>query len=76
MISTFLIGPQFPQGNQTVTYVDVFAPHVYLRTKDNKLTKFQMFVFLGFKTMFVMLLKPETQLSLQKLKQLQVYLNR
>lgn len=35
-----------------------------------------MFVYLGYKTMFVMLLKPETKLTLPKLRQLQAYLNR
>jgi hypothetical protein len=35
-----------------------------------------MFVYLGYKTMFVMLLKPETLLTLTKLKSLQAYLNR
>lgn len=54
----------------------MFAPHIYIRTKDNKLTKFQMFVYLGYKTMFVMLLKPDTKLSVTKLRSLQAYLNR
>ena len=53
---------------QEAAYVDVFAPDVWIKTRDNKLTKFSMFVYLGFKTMFVMLLKPETELTLTKLK--------
>ena len=70
MISNFLIGPQFITGDKQAAHIDVFAPYVWIRTKDNVLTKFQMFVYLGFKTMFVMLLKPETVLTVPKLKQL------
>lgn len=38
MISSFLIGPQF--GGKDQDFVDVYAPYVYLKTKDGQLTKF------------------------------------
>jgi hypothetical protein len=68
MISSFLIGPQFTPGSKDQDFIDVYAPYVYLKTKDGQLTKFQMFVYLGYKTMFVMFLKPETDLKTQTLK--------
>lgn len=79
MISQFLIGPQFPPGPHKPAdtgFVDVFAPHVYIKNKAGKLQKFQMFVYLGFKTIFVMLLNPEAQLTNSKLRQLHAYLSR
>lgn len=75
MISTFLIGPQFT-AQKDASFVDVFAPCIHIKTKEGKLEKFRMFTYLGYKTMFVMLLKPETKLTLSKLKSLYAYLNR
>lgn len=40
MISSFLIGPQFPSGSSSHSHVDVYAPYVWIKTKDGKLNKF------------------------------------
>jgi len=40
MISNFLIGPQFTNQQQGQNYIDVYAPYIWLVTKDGKLTKF------------------------------------
>jgi len=76
MISSFLIGPQFTAQSKDHDFVDVYAPYVYLKTQDGQHTKYQMFVYLGYKTMFAMFLKPDTVLKPSTLKSLQAYLNR
>jgi len=73
MINQFLIGPHIVPNQP---FVEVFAPYVWLKTKDGNLTKFQMFVYLGFKTLFALFLKLETHLTSEKLRDLNAYLSK
>jgi len=43
--------------------VDVFAPFVLLKKQEVKLEKFNIFVYLDFKTVLVALFKPEHQFT-------------
>ena len=60
--------------------IDIFAPLVYLKdtsdANDDTLVPYRMFVYLGFKTMCVLLFKPDIDFTHRLLTSLNNHLSR